>query len=246
MSESQPVLLITGAARRVGRTIARSQHAAGWRVLIHCRAARDEAEALATELNALRGDSAAVLQADLADVARIHALAEEAAARWGRLDALVNNASTYYPTPLAELRAEQFDELIASNLRGPLFLIQACAPRLRDGGCVLNLLDTQVQHPYAGYSAYFAGKAGLWTLTEALALELAPRLRVNGIAPGHTIWAEESQISSDRKAEEAARIPLGRLGGAEAIANTVRFLLSPEAAYIHGAIVPVDGGLRLG
>lgn len=238
-------ILITGAAKRIGAAIARALHADGARVLLHCRASRAEAEALAAELNALRADSARVLVADLREVAALPRLAEEAHAAWGRLDALVNNASSWLATPLAQLQPAQFEELIASNLRAPLFLSQACAPKFGEGGCIVNLLDVHARRPLPGFSAYLASKAALWTLTEALALELAPRVRVNGIAPG-LMSAHQTEFSAEQLAQERARIPLARFGREAEIAQAVRWLLSPDATYLSGAVIPVDGGLRLG
>lgn len=245
MANSMGVALVTGAAKRVGRAIVERLHETGWSVVIHCRASRAEADSLALRLNAARTDSAAVAVADLADAEAIERLAGHTAARWGRLDLLVNNASTYSRTLFGRIGAAEIDELIASNLRAPLLLTQACAPRLSDGGSIVNILDVHARRPIAGYAPYLAAKAGLWTLTEALALELAPRLRVNGVAPGHMLWASDEQIPPSMKAAELARIPLGRLGGAEEIARAVAFLASAEAAYVTGAVLPVDGGLRL-
>lgn len=241
-----PVVLVTGAARRVGACIVRTQHAAGWNVVIHAHRSYAEAQALSAELNALRPQSARALMADLGDAAAIDALAQAAQSAFGRLDALVNNASSYFKTPLGSISAAQIDDLVNSNLRAPLLVTQACAPRLADGGAVINIIDTQVRTPRPPFAAYYAAKAGLWAQTEALALELAPRLRVNGVAPGHMQWTDDgSVIGGDEQAAELARIPLGRLGGAIEIARAVRFLLSEDAAYITGAVLPVDGGLRL-
>ena len=243
---SAPVVLVTGAARRIGAAIARELHAGGARVVLHCRQSRDAADALARTLNAERADSARVLVADLDDLAALRGLATAAQACWQRLDALVNNASAWRATPFAELEPAQFEQLVSANLRAPLFLAQACAPLLSDGGSIINLLDVHARRPVSGFSAYLATKGALWTLTEALALELAPRLRVNGVAPGHTLWTDDgSGIEVHERADELARIPLGRLAGAIEIARAVRFLLSDDASYITGAILPVDGGLRL-
>ncbi|MGQ0620519.1 MAG: SDR family oxidoreductase [Panacagrimonas sp.] len=238
------MILVTGAARRIGAAIARALHEDGARVILHCRGSVEEAGELAASLNAVRADSARVLRANLLDVAALPELARRAHAAWGRLDGLVNNASSYAATPLATLTTEQFDELLGSNLRAPLFLVQACAPRLTEGGSIVNLLDVHARRPIAGFSAYLAAKAALWTLTEALALELAPRLRVNGVAPG-LMSPEQPQFPPAQLAREAARIPLQRIGAERDIAATVRFLLSADAAYLNGAIIPVDGGLRL-
>ncbi|TXH04813.1 MAG: pteridine reductase [Nevskiaceae bacterium] len=239
------VALVTGAARRIGAAIARELHAAGWRVLVHYRGSAAEAQALVAELTATRPDTALALPADLADAAALATLARQAQAHWGRLDALVNNASVYYPTPFGAIASAQFDDLLASNLRAPLLLTQACAPLLADGGAVVNIVDTLARRPARDFSAYHAAKSGLWTLTEALALELAPRVRVNGVAPGHMLWPEYAELGADRQRQELARVPLGRLGGAQEIARAVKFLLSDDAAYITGAVLPVDGGLRL-
>lgn len=240
-----PVILVTGAARRIGAAIARALHADGARLALHCRHSRAQAEALAAAMNAERADSARVFVADLADVDALSVLARAAHAAWGRLDALVNNASSWQATPLATLRPETFDALVAANLRAPLFLAQACAPLLRDGGCILNLLDTHARRPVAGFSAYLATKGALWTLTEALALELAPRLRVVGIAPG-IMSSEQAQFSAAQLEHEAARIPLGRYGCEEDVAQGARYLLSAQAAYLSGTVLGIDGGLRLG
>ncbi len=240
------VVLITGAARRIGAAIARELHAAGWNVVLHAHRSYDEVVALADELNARRPESAHTDRTNLHDPLEIEALSREAAGHWQRLDALVNNASTFYPTPFGEIRPEQFDELIGSNLRAPLLLTQACVAKMQQGGAVLNIIDVHARKPQRGYAAYTAAKAGLWALTEALALELAPRVRVNGIAPGHMMWPEEAAALSESQQQfELGRIPLGRLGGAEEIARAARFLLSEDATYLTGAVLPVDGGVRL-
>lgn len=239
------VALVTGAARRIGAGITRELHASGWNVLIHYRGSASEAQALAVELEAARPQSTQVLQADLADAQALIKLAQQAHARWGRLDALVNNASVYYPTPFGQVSAAQFDDLAASNLRAPLLLTQACAPLMGDGAAVVNIVDALAHRPARGFTAYHAAKSGLWTLTEAMALELAPRIRVNGVAPGHMLWPEYGEMSEDEQQRELSRIPLGRLGGAQEIARCVRFLLSDDAAYMTGAVLPVDGGIRL-
>lgn len=239
------VALITGAARRIGAAITKELHAEGWRVLIHHRASIEEARALASELETLRPQSTHLLQADLADANALARLAQQAQAKWGRLDALVNNASGYYPTPFGQISAAQFDDLAASNLRAPLLLTQACAELMNDGAGVVNIIDALARQPARGFTPYYAAKSGLWTLTEAMALELAPRIRVNGVAPGHMLWPEYAQMSEEQQRHELARVPLGRLGGAQEIARCVRFLLSEDASYMTGAVLPVDGGLRL-
>jgi pteridine reductase len=239
------VALITGAARRIGASITKELHSAGWNVLIHYRGSADEAHALAAELEALRPQSVHALQADLADAAALEKLARQAHAHWGRLDALINNASVYYPTPFGQISAAQFDDLAASNVRAPLLLTQACAPLMSAGAAVVNIVDALARQPARGFAAYHAAKAGLWTLTEAMALELAPAIRVNGVAPGHMLWPEYAELSEEDQRRELSRVPLGRLGGAQEIARCVRFLLSEDASYMTGAVLPVDGGLRL-
>lgn len=238
------VALVTGAARRIGAAIVRELHAQGWNVLIHARRSLAEASALADELNALRADSAQGVQGDLQQPEQIEALARLAHARWQRLDALVNNASSYSATAPGQVTPAQLDDLLGSNLRAPLLLTQACARLMREGA-VVNLIDARARHAQPGFAPYAAAKAGLWSLTETLALELAPRIRVNGVAPGHMIWPESVALSEGERAQMLAQIPLARLGSAPDIARAVRFLLSDDAAYISGAVLRVDGGLGL-
>ncbi len=239
------VVLVTGAARRIGAAIAETLHADGWNVVVHAHTSIDAARALVAGLNARRADSAEALAADLRDVTAIEPLALAARQRWQRLDALVNNASSYFRTPLGSISAAQIDELTASNLRAPLLLTQACVPLMGDGGAIVNIVDALLRKPMPGFLPYYAAKAGLASLTETLALELAPGIRVNGVAPGHMLWATSSALSEDQQDAELARVPLARLGGAGEIAHAVRYLLSPAAAYVTGALLPVDGGLRL-
>jgi pteridine reductase len=239
------VALISGGARRIGAAIARALHAGGMNVAIHYRASGAEARHLVDELNRLRPDSARALKANLRSVAQVERLAEQAQAAWGRLDALVNNASAYFPTPFGKISEDAFDELVDSNFKAPLFLTQACVPRFGARGAVVNVLDTLAHHPRPAFAPYNAAKAALWSLTETLAVELAPRVRVNAVAPGHILWPETAQLSAEEKSEELSNVPLGRLGAPEEIARGVRFLLSPASSYLTGVILPVDGGLRL-
>lgn len=242
---NEPVVLVTGAAKRVGAAVARAVHAAGWNVVIHYRASGGDARALEKELNRARPDSAASLRANLLDLRALEKLAGQAFERWGRLDALVNNASSYYKTPLAELTEEQYEDLAGSNFKAPLFLIRACAARMKAGGAVVNIADIHAARPMKGYAVYCAAKAALVSLTESLARELAPRIRVNAVAPGHVLWADQNTLSAVQRDAEIARVPLGRLARPEEIGMAVAFLLSGAAGYITGATLPVDGGLRL-
>jgi pteridine reductase len=239
------VVLVTGAARRVGAAIARVLHAAGWNVVIHYRASGGEARSLERELNKARPDSAASLRANLLDLRAVDKLAAEAYARWGRLDGLVNNASSYYKTPLAELTEEQYDDLTGSNLKAPLFLTRACARLMKGGGAVVNIADIHAARPMRSYAVYCAAKAGLVSLTESLARELAPHVRVNAVAPGHVLWAEDNKMSAAARDAEIARVPMGRLARPEEVGMACAFLLSPASGYVTGVTLPVDGGLRL-
>ncbi len=243
--DSIGVALVTGAGRRLVAAIARELHAAGLRLVIHYRSSAVEAEALAAELNALRADSAQAVQSDLQTQEQIQVLAGQAQARWGRLDALVNNASSYRRTPLGSIDEQRFDELVASNFRAPLLLIQACVPLFGEQGAIVNLIDALAHHARPGYAPYNAAKAALWSLTETLAVELAPRVRVNAVAPGYILWADSDALGADEQAKMIAQVPLQRLGAPADIARAVRFLLSPESSYLTGVVLPVDGGVRL-
>jgi len=239
------VALVTGGARRVGAAVVECLHGSGMNVVIHCRSSVVDGAVLAARLNAKRPDSAAVLQADLADDAAVARLAVASHARWGRLDALVNNASGYQRTPMGSITPAIFDELIASNFKAPLLLTQACLPLFGAQAAVVNILDTLARHARPGFAPYNAAKSALWSLTETLAVELAPRVRVNGVAPGHILWAESTALNAEQQAAELARIPMARLGEPDEIARAVAYLLSPASGYLNGVILPVDGALRL-
>ena len=238
---AHPVVLITGGARRIGAAITRDLHAAGLDVVVHCRRSLAEATALTDELNARRPDSARPLQADLLDPQALESLAAQAREFRGRLDGLINNASTFYPTPVGEITMAHWDDLMGSNVRAPLFLTQACAPALRaSGGGVVNIVDIHALRPLSGYPVYSAAKAGLWALTQSLARELGPEVRVNGVAPGAILSPEDPANFGTHEAM-VERTALKRAGDPADIARTVRFLLL-EAPYITGQVIPVDGG----
>ncbi len=237
-----PVILVTGAARRVGAAIARELHASGACVALHYRRSADEAEMLAAALNALRPDSAFAIGGDLAQDGVAERVARQALARHGRIDGLVNNASTFFPTPIGAIDRAAWDDLMGSNLMGPLFLSQALAPALKaSGGAIVNIVDIHAERPLRGYPLYSAAKAGLAGLTRALAIELAPEVRVNGVAPGPIDWPEDEQFSPAERQEIIDHTLLKRTGSARDIARTVRFLLF-DAPYVTGQILAVDGG----
>lgn len=247
MPDNSPVVLITGAARRIGAQIARHLHASGYRVLVHYRASQADALALVTQLNQKRPDSAQALQADLADLAQIERLAQAASEQWSQLDALINNASSFYPTPLGQATEADWDDLIGSNLKAPFFLCQALAPALTASrGAIVNIADIHGQRPLKGHPIYCAAKAGNIMLTQSLARELAPDVRVNGVAPGAIMWPEQAaELNPDKQQAILDRIPLERSGEAMDIARAVAFLLD-QAPYITGQIIGVDGGRSIG
>jgi len=237
--------LVTGGARRLGAALVRALHGAGANVVIHYRGSKTDAEALATTLETRRPDSVALVQGDLLDTAALPGIVERAAAACGGLDILVNNASSFYPTPVGEITEAHWDELIGSNLKAPLFLSQAAAPWLkRRGGLIINMVDVHARRPLAGHPVYCAAKAGLAMLTYSLARELGPEIRVNGIAPGAILWPE-SGIGDEEKAATVAGIPLGRVGGPEDIAACALYLAG-AGSYINGQVIAVDGGRHLG
>lgn len=245
MPTHAPVALVTGAAQRIGAVICRTLHQAGYRIIIHYRNSATPALALAAELNQQRPDSATTLQADLDDMAQVEALAGQALAAFGQLNLLVNNASSFFPTPVADSSQQQWDQLINSNLRAPYFLSSALTPALTaSNGCIINLVDIHAQRGLAGYPIYSIAKAGLQMMTMSLAKELAPAVRVNGVSPGAILWPEaDAALSEEEKEALLSKVPLGRTGRPEDIAQTVLHLA--QAPYISGQIVAVDGGKSL-
>jgi pteridine reductase len=234
--------LVTGGARRVGAAICRRLHAAGANVVVHCRQSADEAQLLAQELNGLRMHSAAVVQADLLAAGALQQLAQQAQAAFGRLDVLVNNASSFFATPMGRIDERAWDDLIGTNLKAPLFLSQAAAPELRSrGGCIVNIIDIHAERPLADHLVYTAAKGGLLALTRSLALELGPEVRVNGVSPGAILWPEGPEWQNeDERQRILDRSLLKRCGEPGDIAGAVEFLAT--APYVTGQIIAVDGG----
>ena len=239
-----PVALVTGGARRIGAAICRRLHASGYGLVVHYRGGEADALALRAELEAQRRDSVLLLPAELADPAAPAALVAAALAHFGRLDALVNNASAFYPTPIDSASQAQWDELFASNARAPFFLAQAAAPSLRAArGAIVNLLDIHVERPPREHALYVMAKSALEAMTRALARELAPEVRVNGVALGAVLWPEQGKSEAEKQAILRAT-PLQRAGTADEVAEAVRWLLQ-DASYCTGTILRVDGGRGL-
>ncbi len=264
--ESPPVALITGAAKRIGATMAKTLHGAGYRVIVHYGHSAQDANALVNSLNDIRPNSAICLQADLCKLEDITRLAEQATAPdafllgsntlhaldsdsdssvkpANRIDVLINNASSFYPTPLGDISANDWQSLVGSNVQGPLFLSQALWPALKaSNGCIINMVDMHIDRPLPHHTVYGLAKTALASITRSLAVEMAPQVRVNGIAPGAILWPER-ELEHDQKQRLLDSIPLGGLGSPEDIANTATFLIS--ANYITGQIIYVDGGRSL-
>jgi pteridine reductase len=236
-------ILITGAARRVGAAIARTLHAAGANVIIHCNRSRADADALAKELNAIRAKTATVVQGDLLAYNALKGLIDHAASEFGRLDGLVNNASAFYATPVGQIDEDNWIDLIDSNLKAPLFLSQAAAPYLQKmQGSIVNIVDIHAERPLKEFVVYTIAKAGLAGLTRSLALELGPDVRVNGVSPGAILWPDAGSDYSDAERKRiVAQTPLQRTGSPEDIAGAVKYLML-DAPFISGQILAVDGG----
>lgn len=235
-------VLVTGAAKRVGQAIAAELHTAGANIMVHYGTATAAAETLVAEFNAQRPGSAICQQADLLDINALSALVSKTVAHFGRLDGLVNNASSFFATPLGSIDLSAWDDLVGSNLKAPLFLIQAAAPHLKAArGAVVNIADIHGERPLAGYPLYCAAKAGLIGLTRALAIEMAPEVRVNAVAPGPILWPDDRAFDAEVRDRIVAHTLLKRAGSPLDIARTVRFLLE-DATYVTGQIINVDGG----
>ena len=236
------VVLITGGAKRVGAATCRRLHAAGANLMLHYRESAGEARLLQAELNHQRKDSVALIQADLLDLAKLQSLVDQTLQSFGRIDALVNNASSFFQTPVGEITVGQWEDLIGTNLRAPLFLVQAAAAALKKAqGAVVNITDIHAERPLKNYVVYSVAKAGLVGLTRSLARELAPEVRVNAVAPGPILWPDDDAFDELSRQRIISHTPLKREGTPEDIAKAVHFLLA-DATYVTGETINVDGG----
>jgi pteridine reductase len=242
------VALVTGSARRIGAVTVRALHQQGATVVVHYRNSANDAKALCDELNAMRENSCLIQQAELADIDSLQSMIDQIISKTGRLDILINNASSFYPTKVGEIKESDWDNLMASNLKAPLFLSQAATPHLKKvQGCIVNMVDIHSERPLKDHAVYCSAKAGLAMLTKSLAKELGPDIRVNGVSPGAILWPEDDDDSPEMKAQHQSildKTSLNKTGSAEDIANTIMFLVT-QADYITGHIIPVDGGRLL-
>ncbi|MCX7139734.1 MAG: pteridine reductase [Proteobacteria bacterium] len=235
-------ILITGAAKRVGAAIARRLHRAGANLTLHYHSSEREAHALQSELNLQRAQSVTLVKADLAEIAGLAEIVKTCVERYGALDALVNNASAFYPTPVGAISAENWDDLVGANLKAPLFLSQAAAPYLKKtAGCIVNITDIHADRPLKNYVVYSIAKAGLAGLTTSLARELGPEVRVNAVAPGPIAWPEDGSFDEVTRQRVISHTLLKRTGEPDDIARAVYYLIA-EAPYVTGQIIAVDGG----
>jgi pteridine reductase len=239
-------VLITGGAKRVGAAICRLLHAHGANLMIHYRSSINEARALQAELNLQRPNSVAIIHGDLLNLSVLPSLVKETVNQFGHLDVLINNASSYYPTEIGEIDDEQWNDLVGSNLKAPMFLSQAAAPELRKNhGCIVNITDMHVERPKKGYVVYSVAKAGLVTLTKSLAHELSPDVRVNAVAPGPVMWPEDNpQFNEVYRQRVISQTLLKRIGEPNDVAKAVKFLIQ-DAPFITGQVIAVDGGRSL-
>jgi pteridine reductase len=239
------IVLITGGAVRVGAAICRRLHAGGANLMLHYRASAGEARLLQAELNHIRAESVALIQADLLDLNKLPAVIDQTLQTFGRLDALVNNASSFFPTPVGDITSQAWDDLIGTNLRAPLFLAQAAAPALKKSqGAIVNIADIHAERPLKNFVVYSIAKAGLLGMTRSLARELAPEIRVNAIAPGPILWPDDASFDELSRQRIISHTPLKREGDPDDIAKAVRFLLD-DATYVTGETIRVDGGRHI-
>jgi pteridine reductase len=238
---STPVVLITGAARRIGAATAELFHRAGYQVIIHYNRSASDADKLCEKLNRQRDNSCLLVQADLNDLNGLQKIINLVDSL-GRLDVLVNNASSFYPTPLQDCNDQQWNDLINSNLKGPFFLSKGLAPHLqKTQGSIVNISDMHVRQALKNHPIYSIAKAGNIAMTKSMALELAPRVRVNSVAPGAILWPEHEQDDTQKQDSVLSKVPMGRLGSERDIAETV-FFLATDASYMTGQTIAVDGG----
>lgn len=238
------VILITGGVHRIGAHTARVLHAEGARLVLHYRNSRDTAHALQEELNNSRADSVVLVRADLLDQASLPAVVADALSAWGRLDVLINNASSFYSTPIGSVTESEWNDLMGTNLKAPFFLSQAAAPHLKESqGCIVNIVDIHAERPLKRFPVYSMAKAGLVMLTRALACELGPDVRVNAVAPGAILWPER-EMDEVTQQRIISRTFLKRQGSPDDIARTVLFLIR-DAEYSSGQVITVDGGRSL-
>lgn len=245
-STKDKVVLITGGAKRVGAAICRELHAHGAKLMVHYKTSVNEARALQAELNLIRANSVAIIQGDLHNMAALPNLVNETVKHFGKLDVLINNASTYFPTEIGQINEENWQDLMGSNLKAPVFLTQAAAPQLRKQlGCIVNITDMHIERPKKGYIVYSVAKAGLVTLTKSLAHELGPEVRVNAVAPGPVQWPENNpQFDEVYRQRVINQTLLKRVGEPEDVAKAVKFLVY-DAPFITGHVLAVDGGRSL-
>jgi pteridine reductase len=237
--------LITGAARRVGAAIVRKLHAAGANIVLHYRSSAEASQALGHELNGTRANSVVLVEADLLDIGQLQTLPAIATSNFGSLDILVNNASTFYPTPVSDMTEIDWDDLMGTNLKAPLFLSQAASPALRiSQGSIVNIADIHGMQPLSRHTVYSLAKAGVIMLTRSLARELGPNIRVNAIAPGPVMWPEDG-MDKELQAKIVERTALKRAGSPDDVARAVLFFAT-EAPYVTGQILSVDGGRSAG
>lgn len=237
-------VLITGAARRIGAALARTLHEAGANLMLHYRTSGAQAQQLAAEMNGSRPGSAALAQADILDTRQLPLLVAGTVRAFGQLDILINNASTFYPTPIGEITEQAWDDLLGTNLKAPLFLAQAAAPALRLAqGLIINIVDIHGMRPMRRYPVYCAAKAALIMVTKSLARELAPHVRVNAVAPGPVMWPDD--VDEELKHKIIARTLLKRPGSAEDVARAVRYFAA-DAPYVTGQVLAIDGGRSVG
>jgi pteridine reductase len=237
---SRKVAFITGSAKRIGACTAKHLHQLGFNIVIHCHHSRGEALALMDELNTLRIDSCKLVEGDICELNTLELIAQQAQQAFGRLDVLINNASSFYPTPMGSITPLNWQQLVGSNMQAPLFLSQFCLKQLKENhGVIVNMLDIHAERPLNNHTLYCMAKAALVSMTKSLAVELAPEIRVVGVAPGAILWPEQT-LQEEDKQQVMQQIPAKRMGTPEDIAQAIVFLV--QASYVTGHILTVDGG----